>query len=403
MASTFTWLDYTDRDRRKVMDVLEQFAERTTQDDLGIGTIRDAFADILFPGTSTIHTRAKYLLFIPWIYLECERKSVPSSQIQARAREQEVSLIYGLLASGESTGVIGQQAKNKLRRLPSEAYWRALGLYGIRRFEGNQSDYQRFLDTFYRERKRKVDSFEAGAEAPESFLGNWHAALPTKPKGFPQHAVFALSAGEAEFLADRIRLSTAGSMLAALIDLGVDSKVDFPWEHPQLGELSDRIRDQLRHARTFSELVYGAALVYNHLLATKAVNEALAEWYADVFQDWATSFSHRQSEFLNWDRNDFWATVQSEGARIPLRTREFVEAWWALSTSRSPNALLGDVTAHRLLTSRESYLKGPLARLQNPRALEMWGGAAGAFQLDYRWTNARTIVADVRNGLNPDA
>lgn len=332
MPSTFTWLDYTDRDRRKVMDVLEQFTERTTQDDLGIGTIRDAFADILFPGTSTIHTRAKYLLFIPWMYIECERKSIPSSQIQARAREQEVSLIHGLLYSGESTGVIGQQAKNKLRRLPSEAYWRALGLYGIRRFEGNQSDYHRYLDTHYRLRKSKLDSLEPGAEASESGVRNWHADLPPKPKGFPQQAGFALDEREAEFLADRIRLTTGGSMLAALVDAASDSKVDFPWEHPQLGELSPQIQVQLRHARTFSELVYGAALIYNHMLSTKANNESYAEWYSNEFAGWATEFAARQQEFAIWDRKEFWATVQSQGARVAPRTREFVEAWWTLAT-----------------------------------------------------------------------
>jgi hypothetical protein len=403
MPSTFTWLDYTDHDRRKVMDVLEQFAERTTQDDLGIGTIRDAFADILFPGTSTIHTRAKYLLFIPWMYIECERKSIPSSQIQARAREQEVSLIQGLLNSGESKGVIGQQAKNKLRRLPSEAYWRALGLYGIRRFEGNQSDYHRFLDTYYRLRKGKLDSFEPSAEAAESAVRNWHADLPPRPKGFPQQAVFALDEREAEFMADRIRLSTGGSMLAALVDIGMDSEVDFPWEHPQLGELSQHIQAQLRHARTFSELVFGAALIYNHMLSNKAQRESDAEWYSNEFAGWATEFAARQQEFANWDRLEFWATVQSQGARVSPRTREFVEAWWTLTTSRTPNDLLADTTVHQLLTSRESYLKGPLARLQNARALEMWGGAAGAFQLDFRWGNARMIVSDVRAGLNPNA
>jgi hypothetical protein len=403
MTSTFTWLDYTDRDRRKVMDVLEQFAERTTQDDLGIGTIRDAFADILFPGTSTIHTRAKYMLFIPWIYLECERKSIPSSQIQSRAREQEVSLIHGLLNSGESKGVIGQQARNKLRRLPSEAYWRALGFYGIRRFEGNQSDYHRYLDTYYRLRKSKVDSFEPGAEAAESGVRNWHADLPPRPKGFPQQAGFALDEREAEFLADRIRLSTGGSMLAALVDIGMDSEVDFPWEHPQLGELSQQIQEQLRQARTFSELFYGAALIYNHMLSTKAIRESDAEWYSNEFAGWTVGFAERQQEYANWDRKEFWAIVQSHGARITPRTREFVEAWWILATSRAPNDLLADATVHQLLASRESYLKGPLARLQNARALEMWGGAAGAFQFDFRWGNARMIVSDIRAGLNPNA
>lgn len=45
-----------------MLDVTSQFGERTTRDELGIGTVRDAFADALFPGTSTIQTRAHYFL-----------------------------------------------------------------------------------------------------------------------------------------------------------------------------------------------------------------------------------------------------------------------------------------------------------------------------------------------------
>ena len=58
MPSTFTWLDYSEHERRKMLDVIELFGERTTRDELGLGSIRDAFADLLFPGTSTIQTRA---------------------------------------------------------------------------------------------------------------------------------------------------------------------------------------------------------------------------------------------------------------------------------------------------------------------------------------------------------
>lgn len=38
--------------------VLPLSRERDTRDKLGLGGIRDTFADTLFPGTSTIQTRA---------------------------------------------------------------------------------------------------------------------------------------------------------------------------------------------------------------------------------------------------------------------------------------------------------------------------------------------------------
>ena len=33
-------------------------------DEIGIGLIRDAFANYFFPGTSTVQTRAKYFLIV---------------------------------------------------------------------------------------------------------------------------------------------------------------------------------------------------------------------------------------------------------------------------------------------------------------------------------------------------
>ena len=62
--SAFVWLDYSERERRKMLDVVDLFREHDTRDELGIGSVRDAFADMLFPGTSTIMTRARYFLLV---------------------------------------------------------------------------------------------------------------------------------------------------------------------------------------------------------------------------------------------------------------------------------------------------------------------------------------------------
>ncbi len=86
MPSTFTWLDYSEHDRRKMVDVISAFREQDTRDELGIGSIRDGFADILFPGTNTIQTRARYYLFVPWMYLKLEREKIPSAKAKQWAR-----------------------------------------------------------------------------------------------------------------------------------------------------------------------------------------------------------------------------------------------------------------------------------------------------------------------------
>ncbi len=93
MGSSFGWLDFSEKDRRTALDVISLFDERETRDELGLGSVRDAIADQLFPGTSTIQTRARYFLFVPWLYLDLERRRVSSSRAADYARVQEVKLI----------------------------------------------------------------------------------------------------------------------------------------------------------------------------------------------------------------------------------------------------------------------------------------------------------------------
>src|SRR6202035_6164310 len=78
MQPTFAWLDFNTAERERTQRILALFEERETRDELGLGAIRDSFADHLFPGTSTIQTRLRYLFFVPWIYQDLERRRIPA-------------------------------------------------------------------------------------------------------------------------------------------------------------------------------------------------------------------------------------------------------------------------------------------------------------------------------------
>lgn len=70
MASTFGWIAIDPTQRKQMLETVELFRDKGTVDDLGIGAIRDAISDTLFPGTSTLHTRLRYVLFVPWLLEE---------------------------------------------------------------------------------------------------------------------------------------------------------------------------------------------------------------------------------------------------------------------------------------------------------------------------------------------
>src|ERR1700728_3291708 len=99
MSATLTWLDHDAADRDRMNRILSLFRERDTRDELGIGVIRDLIADELFPGTSTIQTRLRYMLFVPWIYQKLEQKHRDKKTFAEEARRLEVAIVKALIAS----------------------------------------------------------------------------------------------------------------------------------------------------------------------------------------------------------------------------------------------------------------------------------------------------------------
>lgn len=401
--SLFSWLDYSEDDRRKMQEVIDLFRQRDTRDELGIGAIRDGFADSLFPGTSTIQTRARYFLFIPWMYRQLEERNVPSVKVADRARASEVTLIDALMDSPETHGVIGKDARRNLQRLPSAIYWNGLGAWGIRRVPLAQGTYHRSFDAFNDSRTRQRTRREGGelAERESTF---WDANLPPAPPEFPRIASFALRSEDAAYLRDRVLVSHRESLLAFLLLCEQQvANVPFPWALPREIALPPTVLNVLHHARNFSESIHGAALLYNLMLAERASWEELTTHYRERLATWASLMEVRDQVFLGWSREAFWQSALLANARIAFPTRRFVDAW--LDFALAPGAahrIHEHAAARSLIEERESYLKGPLARLKNPEALALWRGESGAAQLVYRWPQASQIITDILHGLRQE-
>lgn len=384
-----------------MLDVISLFNEKDTRDEMGIGSIRDAFADQLFPGTSTIQTRARYFLFIPWIYQELERHKTPSNLMDTRLRQREVQLIYTLIDARE-TGVIGAQARERLKRLPSNIYWYGLGAWGIRYFPGSQDEYHRSLDTFYpSSRKQRNDD---GEPVDGRLTCNWHPSLPAAPANFPGVANFTLTRSEAEYLAERIITRHPNSLLAFLVNKRESTAVvRFAWEHPLWEQFPSHLQKQLSHARNFSETLQGAALLYNLMLAEEKNAQDWIEDYREALQGWAGQLNTRRQSFKQWDLPEFWTTVTAGGAQVSLSTRDFIRRWltFALNPEIAP-AIASHLEARHHIRERELFLKKGQARLSNARALELWQGESGTAQLDYRWGSAQRILLDILNGFTEE-
>jgi len=399
MTSSFTWVDFAEDDRRKMAQVIDLFREQDTRDELGLGALRDGFADFFFPGTSTIQTRARYFLFVPWMYRNHEERGTPGAKIVRSARRDEIALIGALADSGEQDGVIGIEKREKLQRLPSSIYWAGLGAWRVRRFPGSQEQYRGAWDWLltHRETTRLNDDHEPD---DTSSVRTWDPELPTMPLDFPKGASFMLKHHEAEYLQHRIS-ELRSTLLSHLINETTPAEeTQFPWDHPEAANFPEKLKMPLEHARLFSEAMHGAALLYNLMLAEASRNAEWISGYRGSFTSWSTFVATRQAVFQRWHRGEFWAMANSANCRVTARTRRFVDKWLDLVLkSASPESLIDHGGARELVREREQILKRSRARLGNPHALERWNGSSGAQQLDYRWHRVRTIVADVLRGL----
>jgi len=178
--------------------------------------------------------------------------------------------------------------------------------------------------------------------------------------------------------------------------------VQFPWEHPLFAELPSYIREQLEHGRNFSEAIHGAAFLYNLMLAEKRGAEDLVEHYRGRIVEWAEVVEARAAGLRDWDRRRFWQLVATTGARVTPQTRIFIDAWLGIALGGDPATSARRDAARRLVGDRERALKRGLSRLDNPRALELWNGAAGTGALDYRWRPSRVILRDIHQGLSDE-
>ena len=401
MPSSFTWLDYSEQERRKMLDAIRLFRDQNTVDELGIGTVRDTFADLFFPGTGTVQTRARYFLFVPWMYLSIERRRIPSASVTGRARDEELNLIDVLAQSEDAQRTIGVLSRRKLQRLPSSIYWQGLGSWGIRRFHGSQDQYHRSLDTFY-DSGQRLQLADDKEPVGQGLRVNWHHAIPKAPKEFPKSVSLKLSKLEAKFLVERILTNARPTLLAFLVDQGKLAKeTEFAWEHHQFQQFPIHVQEQLEQARNFSEVIHGAALLYNLMLAQAKQSEELVDEYTERLGSWSEVIGMRYSSLVKWDRSRFWEIVSSGRQRVPHLTRIFINSWIDLIFSKKESPKVeAHKAARQMIQERERQLKKSLARLTNLRSLEIWNGEAGTRQLDYRWTGTQIIIRDILEALS---
>jgi hypothetical protein len=416
--SALGWIDFSSEERAKVKQVLAALNEPGTLDELGIGQIRDAFANRLFPGLSTIQTRAKYFVTIACLLRDIQMGHANKSKSpQLWLEKQEHALVKQLVSASQEreSGIIGAESieQGGVSRRPSSIYWNGLKTFDIVHTPLSLKEFCDELANNSHIAHGAVHSQQEGADDDDvdrmarlidlpSYQENWQTD--------PQLNIH-LSESEATFLQDKLMTAAASehSVPAQILRIGGVNKLLNTPEHRELNTsaeisfdvmtalllshqtVSEPCKAKLAQAQTFSVAMEGPHIAYNYILAERNGFKALAQRLETEFAAWLAGV--KQNNVFHPRCADDWFAATA-GSRINPKSRGFIEECCQLIQQQ---ATFQDLVV--LVGKRAIENKGKRSLLSKKRNSEAW---AGIRRLDYRWSIARQLLADIDNGLIGD-
>lgn len=389
------WIDFSKEQRNKVLSVINLLSEPGAVDELGVGTIRDSFSNIFFPGTSTIQTRAKYFLLTSYLLSELEReKGMTPDKLINRLHEQELNFIDILKQSGQN-GIIGETAGIHLKRKPSDIYWSGIRAFGM--FTGGQMslhDYARVV-CLVKDNKQTMktlgsmgikddekDADDMDAVKGELIGGFWK--IPIVPENWKDNLSIDLTKQEAVYLRKQIITSVPDTLIGYVLDKSYSDILlfnNFDDLEGMLNVLPDQMKSDYIMAKEFADFIYGVFIRYNMILSKGKDDEVKAEW-------------------------ELWNLGRERYANINLHNILYVRL--KINNNRLMKFLadckdvmkVNDINKlDELIIQRERRLKGDKRAKLHNASEHVYKEWVGMGKLQYRLRNAQNIIKDIFEGL----
>lgn len=402
------WIDFSIDDRNRVGSVLDMLRPEGMVDELGMGTIRDAIANQLFPGISTIQTRAKYFFIIPYILYDYQATKPLQRRGKSPAKfleEKEYEIMWTLAETYnyvEGNGVIGISKKKpqKIVRRPSAIYWNGLYTYQFINTQGLAADS--FLkQSVNPSMETLLSSDQQGDDASGDDKDAEHEnvfKIKVSPKlNWKENLTLELHKEEAEFFQDRIVSLAKNKLIAELlmndklwdIFIKADNFMQFAKTAMSL-TLPAQLKSMLILAHDFSELMYGAHLAYNCQLHNKVFS---SDNFDEDWQEWIDNIQDNMIDYKNFNPDSLfgYATTTRETTIL------FVKNWWKETQSGFNDLKKRDT----FIEQQEAMVKGAKARLRWKKTDDVKENTwLGLRHFDYRFSQARTILKDIRKGIS---
>ena len=263
--------------------------DQTAIDELGFGRIRDAFANLMFPGMSTLQRRAKYFAVMPSLYFQATKKNYDSVRdVRAQIVKWEIRLTEMLVNGAgddenEKTGITGRSMLGPAKNDPSKfVKYDPTYIYmnGLRTFDMIKGDIDIYRLIFERskqnsQQKPKYRATEEGEISDSEDMTGLQQffSICEEHYDFDNDTILPLrlTRKEAEYIKGHIENSfrTTDSMLAYILR----NKLQVLPEYDSLESIwhdmpsdFDEYMMQYQMGRCFSHLAYVIQLRFNHIM-----------------------------------------------------------------------------------------------------------------------------------------
>jgi hypothetical protein len=410
-TSSLGWIDFSDTDKQKVMKVIEMLQPDSTVDELGVGVVRNALSDAMFPGITTIMTRAKYFFIVPRILQSYISKPLKNITIREFLRLEENEIMQTLAEQNnfdEEKRIIGvsvaKQNQNlpkrnwkELIRKPSTIYWNGIRTYSIYQGDYSLSNLLDIIDgkshhdfKFGYQAADGETSDDRDAEANEKI----NFSLPDYSKNWKKEVKIELTPLEANFFKHKVIDKDPQILLSKVLKtrdfsnefIRAKSFQDM-CEMPFVKVMDSDTQNIIFTARDFWKIMYGAHIRYNIILHSRHGSESFQEECEDKWADWMEDMKEFKWDLFN--RDLMWG-ITKQHSKVKRFTENFINNWMDKIQNRNFNT----VDIDNLVELQEKNNKSSRSKL-NPQSDEKYNKWIGIQQMNFRFGNARTIVNDI--------
>lgn len=400
------WIHFSKTFKDHVNSILDMMDEEGIVDELGVGAFRDAFADIFFPGISTIQRRAKYFFIVP--YLIADYFNLPTKQQTDLGRfldETEHEIMWKLAAKynfnrAGGSGVIGitKRPRTRIARRPTSIYWNGLRTMGFIKTNLSLSEYVfRTNETLEQKLTRNIAAKYEDSDDVDIDLSDGHnVKVSTYQSDWNKDLDLPLSYEEADYFQKQIIRTVPRSLLGQIIvnknlrKLFIKHKEFDLFTKAILNEtLDSELKSTIILAHDLNEVVKGLHWVYcneiNHLYYK----------FDDYLEKWSTWEYELFQNLIDPDNLSF-ERIGMIAPRASYYSKEFIRK--VLEMINSKNINYPELSA--LVIEQERNIKGPKSRFRTGAEVDFKKGERRSLSyLNYRYKNAKTIITDIINGL----